>query len=250
MVVTATNGEVGEIHNHDDPESIRDRLGEVRIEELRAAGRILGVSEIELLGYRDSGMMGTEDNLRPECFWQADFMEAVGRLVSGDPSASTRSGHLLRPLRGIRPSRSHPGAPHRHGRLLRGSRHRPVPAWTMTRSPGSPPSSTGPPGPVSGHVRPARPWRRWGGSLPRKPSRSPITGPERTTSPPGSTSASGSTEVGSRPGPRHPDRRGLLVPDAPRGGPPGGFRHARPSCRSSAGSMPPPDAADLFAGLR
>jgi len=81
VVATATNGEVGEIHNHTDPDSIRERLGEVRIEELQEVARILGVTEVELLGYRDSGMMGTDDNLRPECFWQADFMEAVGRLV-------------------------------------------------------------------------------------------------------------------------------------------------------------------------
>jgi len=74
VVVTA-------IHNHADPGSIRERLGDIRIEELRAAGRILGVSEVELLGYRDSGMMGTEDNEHLGCFWQADFMEAVGRLV-------------------------------------------------------------------------------------------------------------------------------------------------------------------------
>ncbi|MFH2062608.1 MAG: PIG-L family deacetylase [bacterium] len=82
VVVTATNGEAGEIHNHPDPESIRGCLGEVRIAELHEAARILGVSAVELLGYRDSGMMGTEDNLRTECFWQADFMEAVGRLVA------------------------------------------------------------------------------------------------------------------------------------------------------------------------
>ena len=80
VVVTATNGEVGEIHNHPDPESIRDRLGEVRTAELRQAAAILGV-EFEMLGYRDSGMMGTADNDHPDCFWRADFMEAVGRLV-------------------------------------------------------------------------------------------------------------------------------------------------------------------------
>ena len=82
VVVTATNGEVGEIHNHDDPESIRERLGDVRVGELEQACRILGVSYGELLGYRDSGMMGTADNDRAECFWQADFMEAVGKLVT------------------------------------------------------------------------------------------------------------------------------------------------------------------------
>lgn len=81
VVVTATNGEVGEIHNREDPEAIRDRLGDVRGDELAEAARILGFAS-ERLGYRDSGMMGTDDNHRPECFWQADFMEAVGRLVA------------------------------------------------------------------------------------------------------------------------------------------------------------------------
>ena len=31
--------------------------------------------------YRDSGMMGTESNNRPDCFWQANLDEAVGKLV-------------------------------------------------------------------------------------------------------------------------------------------------------------------------
>jgi mycothiol S-conjugate amidase len=81
VVVVATDGLVGEIHNHDDPDSIRGRLGEVRAEELREACRILGVERIESLGYRDSGMAGTADNQNPACFWQAPFDEAVGRLV-------------------------------------------------------------------------------------------------------------------------------------------------------------------------
>ena len=82
VVVTATGGEVGEIHNHDDPESLRDRLATVREDELRAACAILGVTRVELLGYRDSGMMGTADNDHDGSFWQADFMEATGRLVA------------------------------------------------------------------------------------------------------------------------------------------------------------------------
>jgi N-acetyl-1-D-myo-inositol-2-amino-2-deoxy-alpha-D-glucopyranoside deacetylase len=81
VVVTATRGEVGEIHNHDDPESLRPRLAEVREAELHAACSLLGVSKVEILGYRDSGMMGTADNDHPAAFWRADFMEAVARLV-------------------------------------------------------------------------------------------------------------------------------------------------------------------------
>jgi N-acetyl-1-D-myo-inositol-2-amino-2-deoxy-alpha-D-glucopyranoside deacetylase len=82
VVVTATGGEVGEIHNHDDPESLRDILGQVREEELRKACAILGVPHVELLGFRDSGMMGTADNDHPDSFWRSDFMEAAGRMVS------------------------------------------------------------------------------------------------------------------------------------------------------------------------
>ena len=80
-VVTGTRGEVGEIHNRDDADAIRDRLGEVREQELSEALAILGVASPEFLGYRDSGMVGTPDNDHPESFWQADFMEAVGRAV-------------------------------------------------------------------------------------------------------------------------------------------------------------------------
>lgn len=81
VVVTATGGEVGEIHNHDAPDALRPRLREIREEELRKACAILGVTTVELLGYRDSGMMGTDDNDHRDAFWRADFMEAVGRLV-------------------------------------------------------------------------------------------------------------------------------------------------------------------------
>lgn len=81
VVVTATGGEVATIFNHDDPESLRSRLKDIRQEELQAAAEILGLSALESLDYRDSGMMGSDSNSDPECFWQADFMEAVGRLV-------------------------------------------------------------------------------------------------------------------------------------------------------------------------
>lgn len=82
MIVTATDGVEGEIHNFQDPEEIRPRLAEVRAEEMAAAQAILGVDEHHFLGYRDSGMMGEDTNLHPDSFWQADFDEAVGRLVS------------------------------------------------------------------------------------------------------------------------------------------------------------------------
>lgn len=82
MVLTATDGAEGEIHNYDDPESVKPRLAEVRAEEVAEAMSILGVGEHHFLGYRDSGMMGEDTNLHPDCFWQADFDEAVGMVIS------------------------------------------------------------------------------------------------------------------------------------------------------------------------
>jgi LmbE family N-acetylglucosaminyl deacetylase len=81
-VVTCTRGEEGEIHDPDlDPEEAKPRLGEIREAELRAACRVLGVSELHLLGYRDSGMAGTPANQHPDAFCNADLDEAAGRLV-------------------------------------------------------------------------------------------------------------------------------------------------------------------------
>src|SRR5690348_12352421 len=55
VLVTATGGEEGEIHDPDlDPEEARPRLGDIRREELRRAAEILRISHLELLGYRDS----------------------------------------------------------------------------------------------------------------------------------------------------------------------------------------------------
>jgi LmbE family N-acetylglucosaminyl deacetylase len=81
VVVAATRGEVGEILNHDDPESLREGLGDIREAELRTASAILGVTTVELLGYRDSGMAGTPENEDPGAFCRADLIEATGRLV-------------------------------------------------------------------------------------------------------------------------------------------------------------------------
>lgn len=86
-LVTCTGGEEGEIHDPTlDPGEAQPRLREIRARELacsldalRGAGP--GTLELHLLGYRDSGMMGTDSNKRPEAFWNADLEEATGRLV-------------------------------------------------------------------------------------------------------------------------------------------------------------------------
>jgi N-acetyl-1-D-myo-inositol-2-amino-2-deoxy-alpha-D-glucopyranoside deacetylase len=82
VLVTATLGEEGEIV---DPElntpEVKARLSEVRLGELHKAVAILNVGTLEILGYRDSGMVGTESNSHPDCFNMADMDEATGRLV-------------------------------------------------------------------------------------------------------------------------------------------------------------------------
>jgi mycothiol S-conjugate amidase len=82
VLVCCTGGEEGDILNPalDLPE-VRDRLHEVRMEELAVATKIIGYDEVIQLGYRDSGMPDTEANARPEAFANAPLDEAVGRLV-------------------------------------------------------------------------------------------------------------------------------------------------------------------------
>ena len=81
VLVTATRGEAGEIYNMDE-EASRPRLGEIRAQELKNAGEILGVDRIEFLGYRDSGMVDTADNKDPHSFYQARLEEAAVKLAA------------------------------------------------------------------------------------------------------------------------------------------------------------------------
>jgi N-acetyl-1-D-myo-inositol-2-amino-2-deoxy-alpha-D-glucopyranoside deacetylase len=88
-LVTCTLGEEGEIlvkdlaHLASDQD---DALGQHRIGELANACTALGVADLRFLGgpgrWRDSGMMGTPQNDRPDVFWQADVDEATRALVA------------------------------------------------------------------------------------------------------------------------------------------------------------------------
>ncbi|MDQ0794172.1 N-acetyl-1-D-myo-inositol-2-amino-2-deoxy-alpha-D-glucopyranoside deacetylase [Streptomyces sp. B1I3] len=87
-LVTCTLGEEGEVIPPDLAHLAAGRdgtLGAHRIGELAAAMREIGVTDHRFLGgpgrYRDSGMMGTEQNHRPGAFWDADLDEAAGHLV-------------------------------------------------------------------------------------------------------------------------------------------------------------------------
>ena len=82
VLVTGTRGEMGEIVVSDmDTADNHRRLGEIRAGELERAMGILGITEWENLGYRDSDMMGRVGNQDPRSFWQADLDEAARRLV-------------------------------------------------------------------------------------------------------------------------------------------------------------------------
>jgi N-acetyl-1-D-myo-inositol-2-amino-2-deoxy-alpha-D-glucopyranoside deacetylase len=86
-LVTCTGGEEGEIHDPSlDYDEAFPRLAEIRAAELRCSlealrGPYPGELELHLLGYRDSGMMGTEANEHPASFWKSDLEEVTGALV-------------------------------------------------------------------------------------------------------------------------------------------------------------------------
>ncbi len=77
-----TRGEAGDILN---PEFVSPKPGlsikEIRAIELKKAVNILAVKSVHFLGYRDSGMSGSPENLHPQAFAQADSQEATARLV-------------------------------------------------------------------------------------------------------------------------------------------------------------------------
>jgi LmbE family N-acetylglucosaminyl deacetylase len=84
VLVTCTNGEQG-----DGPGGVKPgepghdpaRVRELRLEELRQSAALLGISDVELLGYPDSGMVGWSANEHPEAFVNAPVELAAGRLA-------------------------------------------------------------------------------------------------------------------------------------------------------------------------
>jgi len=77
--VCATRGEVGmnKLNQLQEFES----LAELRSAELSCAAKILGLAEVVHLGYRDSGMLGTNDNNHPEALAAAPLDEVSERIV-------------------------------------------------------------------------------------------------------------------------------------------------------------------------
>jgi len=93
VLVCCTGGEEGDLQNPTlreagqpfhglSPEQERELVASMRADELARSAEIIGFDEVVMLGYRDSGMAGSEANDHPASFHQADVDEAAGRLVA------------------------------------------------------------------------------------------------------------------------------------------------------------------------
>jgi LmbE family N-acetylglucosaminyl deacetylase len=84
VLVTCTDGRCG-----DGPDGVKpgdpghdvSTVIAMRAQELEKSCAVLGVSDLELLGYGDSGMMGWPMNEAPDSFWQTPVDEAADRLA-------------------------------------------------------------------------------------------------------------------------------------------------------------------------
>ncbi len=77
--VCATRGEVGAA-DEEFMKGFKD-TAEMRTDELMRAAKILGLKEVFFLGYRDSGMPGSEDNKHPNAQVAHSIDEVAGRVV-------------------------------------------------------------------------------------------------------------------------------------------------------------------------
>jgi LmbE family N-acetylglucosaminyl deacetylase len=80
VLVFATRGDLG--HVDDGVLDADEELAERREAEARRAAELLGVSRVEFLGYRDSGMVDTTTIADAASFWTAEIDEAAARLAA------------------------------------------------------------------------------------------------------------------------------------------------------------------------
>lgn len=75
----ATRGEVGMV----EPELMQGyaTVGDLRWHELTCAAKVLGLAGVVYLGYRDSGMPGSEDNKHPQALAMAPVAQVAGKMV-------------------------------------------------------------------------------------------------------------------------------------------------------------------------
>ena len=79
VLVTATDGALGEVPDGMLAED--ETLAARRAREVEASAKALGVASLLLLGYRDSGMAGTDGNTAPGAFCGVDVEEAASRVA-------------------------------------------------------------------------------------------------------------------------------------------------------------------------
>jgi len=85
IVVTCTNGELGDLPGGikpDHDEHDEELVVKIRTAELEKAIEILGVTHLERLGYRDSGMSDWDHKGHPDAFCNVPFDAAVGKLTA------------------------------------------------------------------------------------------------------------------------------------------------------------------------
>jgi LmbE family N-acetylglucosaminyl deacetylase len=84
VLVTCTNGEQGDALGGvkpGQPGHHPEEVAAVRLAELRTSAALLGVSHLELLEYRDSGMDGWSSNRDPGVFCNVPLAEVSSRLA-------------------------------------------------------------------------------------------------------------------------------------------------------------------------
>jgi LmbE family N-acetylglucosaminyl deacetylase len=85
VVVTCTNGEFGDAPGQVKPGSDghdEQVVAQLRLSELRESCKILGVTDLELLGYHDSGMPDWDYRNRPDAFCNIPQELVAARIVS------------------------------------------------------------------------------------------------------------------------------------------------------------------------
>ena len=83
VVVTCTNGEFGDtpggVKPGDDGHD-EDQVAQIRLAELRESAKHLGVTDLELLGYHDSGMVEWDYKARPDAFCNVPLATVSARI--------------------------------------------------------------------------------------------------------------------------------------------------------------------------
>ncbi|MFC1977435.1 PIG-L family deacetylase [Chloroflexota bacterium] len=77
--VCSTGGELGTVEPHHLKGD--DTIAKLRSVELECAAQVLGLAGVFYLGYRDSGMRGSDDNQHPDSLAMAPMEEVAGRAV-------------------------------------------------------------------------------------------------------------------------------------------------------------------------